>query len=249
MKIRIMVWLIAACLLMICCPAAAQQALPQKVVYLTFDDGPKEDTPELLALLDELDVPTTFFFVGTYVRAFPEHAKKVLDAGHAVGCHSMSHSYGYLKENPGAMAGDIAGFMKTMRAAVGEAFDTDLYRFPGGSVGYPPRVLGDVVRAGFSWFDWNAMTADTHAGMEEQDLYDYAVKTSGNQDVIILLMHEGKRHTREALVRLVDYYRENGYAFRVLATDAQEREILARCGANMMLPKQQETTDAEGEAL
>lgn len=245
MKVRLMAWLLAACALLACCPAFAQEAPPQRVVYLTFDDGPKKDTPELLALLEELDVPATFFFMGMSIRAYPDHAKMVVDAGYPVGCHSMGHTPSYLKENPGIMATEISRFMKLMREVAGESFDTDIFRFPGGSSSYPQRVKRDVVREGFAWFDWNAMTADTHAGMKTQDFYDYAVKTSGDQDVIILLMHEGKSRTRDILPQLVDYYRQNGYAFRVLATDAQEREILARCGAAMALPELPESTEGE----
>lgn len=248
---RMMVLLLALCALLMCAAALAQEealeALPQKVVYLTFDDGPKKDTPELLALLEELDVPATFFFMGMSVKAYPEHAKMVVDAGYPVGCHSMGHTPSYLVENPGIMATEIKRFMKLMREVAGESFDTDIFRFPGGSSSYPQRVKRDVVNAGFAWFDWNAMTADTHAGMKTQDFYDYAVKTSGKQEVIILLMHEGKSRTRDILPQLVDYYRENGYVFRVLSTDAGEREILARCGAAMMLPETEEAQAQEGE--
>ena len=51
-------------------PAGAQDPAepPQKVVYLTFDDGPKADTPELLAVLEALDVPATFFLMGRACR-------------------------------------------------------------------------------------------------------------------------------------------------------------------------------------
>ena len=58
--------------------AWAEEDKPRRVVYLTFDDGPKKDTPELLKVLDDLDVPATFFLVGAGVRAFPENAKLIL---------------------------------------------------------------------------------------------------------------------------------------------------------------------------
>ena len=84
-----------ALLLLLCmalpCAAAAAQADARRVVYLTFDDGPKKDTPELLDALEALDVPATFFLVGLGVRAFPEYARQIVQAGHAVGCHTMGH--------------------------------------------------------------------------------------------------------------------------------------------------------------
>ena len=116
--------------------ACAEEAQTQRVVYLTFDDGPKKDTPELLALLEELDVPATFFLVGLSVRAFPEYAKMIVDAGYTVGCHSMTHSYSRLKSGTDYVGRDLTRFTELMRETVGEDFSTDLYRFPGGSSSY-----------------------------------------------------------------------------------------------------------------
>ena len=61
-------------------PTDADPSAP-KYVALTFDDGPKKDTPELLETLSELDVPATFFLVGLGVRAFPEYARQIVQAG------------------------------------------------------------------------------------------------------------------------------------------------------------------------
>ena len=110
----------------------AQQA--RRVVYLTFDDGPKQDTPELLALLDELDVPATFFLVGMSVRAFPENARLILEAGHVIGCHGMNHAPSMFKESTGSTRRELTRFTNTMRELVDPDFSTDLFRFPGGSI-------------------------------------------------------------------------------------------------------------------
>lgn len=79
------------------CAGMAEQTEARRVVYLTFDDGPKKDTPELLETLSELDVPATFFLVGLSVRAFPEYAKQIVQAGYAVGSHTMAHSIGRIQ--------------------------------------------------------------------------------------------------------------------------------------------------------
>lgn len=234
-------WMAAclAALLLALMPAAALGE-HEKVVYLTFDDGPKKDTPELLALLEELDVPATFFFMGLSVRAFPEYARQVVEAGYPVGCHSMGHKPSVLKENASFVKTDIERFKKTMRELADASFDTDLYRFPGGSSSYPSSVRRAVVEAGCAYFDWNGMTGDTLPNMNAQDLYQYALKTAGQDEVIILLMHEGKPRTREILPQLVEHFARQGYEFRALSTDETEREILARCPASMRLPQARE---------
>ena len=236
---RILSLLLALCLLLpaLACAEDAQET-PRRVVYLTFDDGPKKDTPELLALLGELDVPATFFLVGLSVRAFPEYAKMIVDAGHAVGCHSMSHSYSRLKSGTDYVGRDLVRFTDLMRETVGEDFSTDLYRFPGGSSSYASRTKTFVRDQGYAWFDWNVMTGDAqYTFKSEQEMLDYTLSQVRGQDVIILLMHEAKERTRRILPELVAYFRENGYEFRALSTGGEDRAILANCGARMMLPE------------
>jgi len=172
------VFCVVLCLLLSLSVGCAQEqleSLPEKVVYLTFDDGPKADTPELLALLNELDVPATFFFMGACVRRYPEYAGKVLEAGHSVGCHTMAHTYSLLKESAVYVKHDIGRFLTVMQELVDPAFSTDLYRFPGGSRNYAFHIKQAVIDEGFSWFDWNSLTGDAHAGMTLEDHYDRPV--------------------------------------------------------------------------
>lgn len=234
---RILSLLLALCLAL---PALAlcEETGPQRVVYLTFDDGPKKDTPELLAVLGELDVPATFFLVGLSVRAFPEYAKMIVDAGYTVGCHSMTHSYSRLKSGTDYVGRDLARFTELMRETVGEDFSTDLYRFPGGSSSYASRTKSFVRDQGYAWFDWNVMTGDAqYTFKSDQAMLDYTLSQVRDQDVIILLMHEAKERTRRILPELVATFRENGYEFRALSTGEEDRAILSRCGAHMMLPE------------
>lgn len=234
---RMLALLLSALLLLPALALGEEEAAPRRVVYLTFDDGPKKDTPELLALLEELDVPATFFFMGLSVEAFPEHAKMVVDAGYPVGCHTMSHSYKRLKESTGYIERDIGRFIDTMREYADPDFDTDLYRFPGGSSSYAKKSKEFVKNLGYAWFDWNAMNGDAHYTFKnDREMINYTLKTSGQEDVIILLMHEGKVRTRRTLPTIVQHYRDNGYEFRVLSTSEEDREILKNCPARMMLP-------------
>ncbi len=237
---RRLCWLSALCLalgLMLPCAGMAEEAQARRVVYLTFDDGPKKDTPELLEELSELDVPATFFLVGLSVRAFPDYAKQIVQAGYAVGSHTMAHSIGRIQEDEGFVLRDLQRFEKTMREEVDESFSTDLFRFPGGSTAYKPRVKALVRDAGYAWFDWNTMTGDAqYSFSSDREMLDYTLGQTEGKDVIILLMHEGKARTRRILPELVAHFREAGYEFRALSTGEEDREILSRCGAHMMLP-------------
>lgn len=63
----------------------------QKVVAITFDDGPSENVDQLLPLLKKYDVKATFFLIGNDMEKHPEEAKKIVDAGHQIGNHTYSH--------------------------------------------------------------------------------------------------------------------------------------------------------------
>lgn len=216
--------------------AVTAQEAPKKYVYLTFDDGPKEDTPELLKLLEELDVPATFFFVGAKVHHFPEMARLVYEKGYTIGCHSYYHSYNRLRDRE-YLRKDYNKFLAIMREIVDPAFDTKLYRFPGGSTSYPARTRRFVANElGLAWFDWNAMTNDTAANKTSEDLYRYAVRGAADEEVVILLAHEGIYRTREMLPKLVQYFRDRNFEFRTLSLEEEELAILARSTAKMMLP-------------
>ena len=73
----------------------------EKIIALTFDDGPNEPyTSQILDILDESNVKSTFFMVGNCIRRYPEIAKRVLAAGHSVGNHTVSHQFkNYFKAN------------------------------------------------------------------------------------------------------------------------------------------------------
>lgn len=64
----------------------------EQVVALTFDDGPSEYTPEVLALLEKHNVKATFFCIGQQLEKHPGMAEKIIAAGHSIGNHSYSHS-------------------------------------------------------------------------------------------------------------------------------------------------------------
>ena len=69
-------------------PKSSQE---QKVLYLTFDDGPSEYTGELLDLLAKHNMKATFFMLDTEMKRNPEIVKRIVSEGHAVGVHGVTH--------------------------------------------------------------------------------------------------------------------------------------------------------------
>lgn len=63
----------------------------QKVVALTFDDGPTKNVDQIIPLLRKFDAQATFFLIGNEIEKNPDEAKKIVDAGYQVGNHTYSH--------------------------------------------------------------------------------------------------------------------------------------------------------------
>ncbi|MBD7938956.1 MULTISPECIES: polysaccharide deacetylase family protein [Cytobacillus] len=64
----------------------------EKVVALTFDDGPTQNVDQILPLLQQYDAKATFFLIGQDIEKFPEETKAIIEAGHQVGNHTFSHA-------------------------------------------------------------------------------------------------------------------------------------------------------------
>lgn len=64
----------------------------KKVVALTFDDGPTDNTNQILQLLEEYNAKATFFLIGTGIKKYPEEARSIAESGHQIGNHTYSHN-------------------------------------------------------------------------------------------------------------------------------------------------------------
>lgn len=66
----------------------------KKVIALTFDDGPNEPyTSQIVDFLNSQNIKATFFEVGKMVKRYPEITKIIVDSGHVVANHSLSHEF------------------------------------------------------------------------------------------------------------------------------------------------------------
>lgn len=161
------------------------------------------DTPtdELLALLDELNIKATFFMTGSFVLDFPEAAKKIRDAGHEIGCHSLSHPH-LLDYHLDMRFKQVRRNVEIIRETLG--VNPRLFRPPFGefdvTISAPARAEGMEICLwsidSHDW-DWN-FTPDR---VLKQVTTDVGPGT-------IILFHLDGYHTIDVLPEAVAYYRE-----------------------------------------
>ena len=191
----------------------------ERVIYLTFDDGPGPYTRQVLEILEKYDAKATFFVLNTDdVDVIQDIAK----AGHAIGIHSMTHDYQEVYASPEAFFHDLLSMQQLIREKAG--VETYLMRFPGGSSNtvsrFNPGIMTYLTQAvednGFCYFDWNVDSDDSGGARSKEKVYENVVAGVKDRKTAIVLMHEVKKYTVEALEQILIWGREKGYEFRSL---------------------------------
>ena len=187
----------------------------QKVVGLTFDDGPTKNVDDIIALLKKYDIKATFFLIGNEMEENPEEAKKLVEEGHQIGNHTYSHHRMILK-SPSFIKEEIEKTDDLIREA-GYSRDID-FRPPNGKkmVGLP-YYLSKHDRDTIMW-DIEPDTFYTDA----DDKIDY-VNDNVTPGSIILMhaMYDKSGEELKALEAIIQSLADQGYAF-VTVNELQE---------------------------
>lgn len=180
----------------------------EKVVALTFDDGPwLQSTSEILDILKKNKIKGTFFEIGQNIKSYPELTKRVVAEGHVIGNHTWHHWYHYM--NPQAAAFEINSTSDLIYQTTG--VKTNLFRPPGGIM---RNGVGDYARnKKYAIVMWSADSVDYSRPAVPRLIRNVMreAKPGG-----IVLMHDGggnRSHTVEALPEIISIFRKQGYRF------------------------------------
>jgi peptidoglycan/xylan/chitin deacetylase (PgdA/CDA1 family) len=200
-----------------------RQATPangEKLVALTFDDGPwKGTTEQVLEILKQYNIKATFFLVGQQVQAHPEVAKKVVAAGHALGNHSWTHPIRNIDTLTAAQ--EIGNTTRIIYETTG--VKTTLVRPPGGNlegqmIPYAKQQNNTIVL-------WSADSSDYYVSTPL--IIDNVL--SNTRPGGIILLHDGggdRAQTIQALPQIITTLLHQGYKFvtvpELLAKQAKE---------------------------
>ena len=192
------------------------------IVYLTFDDGPSEYTSKLLDILKKYDVKVTFFVTGYGSDAI---IKREFNEGHTVALHSMSHDYAKIYRNEKAYFDDLNLVKARVERITGTA--PTIIRFPGGSSNTVSRrydggthimslLTRRVEEEGYHYFDWNVASGDAGETTSTEVVYKNVTNGMRTHDVSVILQHDTKNFSINAVERIIQFGLENGYTFKAL---------------------------------
>jgi peptidoglycan-N-acetylglucosamine deacetylase len=186
-------------------------------VALTFDTehpgrpSPPGVTESILATLDREAMRATFFLQGRWVRAYPGLARRVAEAGHAIGNHSHHHAPmdAFTDE---WLRRDVREAEETIQAAAG-VDPRPWFRCPFGSGMEDPRVLGLLDELGYVHVGWDVDPQDWEEGRTAEELSTSVLEGVAEHEEAIVLLHGWPGVTAEALPQLIDSLRDAGAEF------------------------------------
>ena len=184
----------------------------QKVVALSFDDGPDQRfTPLILNILNKYDVKATFFLLGTRVQTYPNIARRIYNEGHVIGNHTYWHPQ-LTKTGVKNMIWEIEKNEKAILSITN--VKTNLFRAPYGALN--EQLVKQLEELGYRGAGWSVDSEDW------KSLSSAKIKQNILNNIhpgAIILMHSAGHWTQDltgtvlALNELIPYLKEEGYTF------------------------------------
>lgn len=191
-----------------------------KTVYLTFDDGPGAYTEKLLGYLDRYGVKATFFVTNQFPR-YQHLIKESYNRGHKIAIHTLTHQWSVYNSVDSFMA-DFNGIQNVILEQTGK--ETNIFRFPGGTnnaiskshcKGIMTQLSNLLTEQGYTYFDWNVDCNDSRDKDSQRIITDTISQISRKSNAVVL-MHDIKNQTVEAVPAIIEHCLQNGYTFKTL---------------------------------
>lgn len=183
-------------------------------------------------ILKKNNVHGTFFLVGKSINE--SHAgviHQILNDGNAIANHSFSHDYKTLYPgrvcDPQIIKKEVELTNQRLQKILGKDFKAKVFRYPGGHMSWDNTDQADLALSSIDvqWIDWNTLVGDAEKRSERpttiEGQVEYVKKNldkNKNTKIAVVLAHDskGKELTVEALPKVIDYFKSNGYKFGVL---------------------------------
>ncbi|MBV8887747.1 MAG: polysaccharide deacetylase family protein [Chroococcidiopsidaceae cyanobacterium CP_BM_RX_35] len=179
-----------------------------KAIALTFDDGPwPKSTEQILGILQQHNIKSTFFWIGQNVKNYPQLAQKVVADGQTVGNHTWHHWYRHMDR--AAAASEIERTAAVIFETTGVR--TSIFRPPGGILSNGPADYAKTHQYGVVM--WSADSEDYNRPSVPRLVKNVLSRAKSGG---IVLMHDGggdRSHTVEALPLIIAALTKSGYRF------------------------------------
>ncbi|MBN1462262.1 MAG: polysaccharide deacetylase family protein [Paludibacteraceae bacterium] len=178
----------------------------EKVIYLTFDDGPTpEVTTKVLDILDAYNIKASFFCIGQNVINYPEIYQLLISKGHTVGNHTHSHLKGFEVSNE-------EYFANVKEAS--KYIHSQYFRPPYGRI---KRSQLRALQKDYTVVLWDLITRDYNANLSNEYILRNIKRLKRNGSIVVF--HDSKKAEKRLLAVLpeaIKYWIQQGYTFKKL---------------------------------
>ncbi len=176
---------------------------PDKVIYLTFDDGPIPTlTPWVLDELEKVNAKATFFCVGENAHKHPEILTETINRGHVIGNHTYNHLHGWKTAKTTYCRNVLkAGFQ----------LKTKLFRPPYGKLSFGQY---ETLKKHYKIIMWSVLTKDYDQKTNPKQCLQRSLKAKSGDIVLFHDNIKARKNLEYALPRFLKHYTELGFEFR-----------------------------------
>lgn len=190
------------------------QNTDEKILYLTFDAGYENgNTPAILKALKKHQVSATFFVVGSYITQNPELILQILEEGHTIGNHTMTHPDMSQISTEEAFQKELFSVEEAYKKVTGQNMPR-FYRPPRGI--YNHENLSMAKKLGYATFFWSLAYVDWDPKAQPTPEEAYQKLLSRIHPGAIVLLHSTSSTNAQILDTLLTKWKEMGYHFKTL---------------------------------
>lgn len=202
--------------------ALSEHGVQDYRAYLTFDDGPCENTLNVMDILDEYQIKATFFVNGAESELARTVYRRIVEDGHVLANHTYSHVYKTIYESWDHFYEEVIKLEACVREQTGYEVEP-IIRFPGGSNCGKEATMKEIKRhldeLGYRYFDWNVSGEDAiYSYVPGSDIYRNVVKYVDGKNIAVILLHTTNKtdETVRVLPDIIQYLQQEGYSFHTL---------------------------------
>lgn len=189
----------------------------EKVLYLTFDDGPTPGiTNWTLNQLKSYNAKATFFCIGKNIAEHPKIYQKIIDHNHTIGNHTNNHLNGFKTESS-AYIENIQEFEESVKNVTKTTFqNSTFFRPPYGKLKL--EQAKKIRKKGYKIIMWDVLSADFDTTITAQECLNNVIKNTKNGSIIVF--HDSLKSQEKlkfVLPEVLGYYSEKGYSFKAIS--------------------------------
>ena len=186
----------------------------EKVLYLTFDAGYENGyTETILDILKKHDVKAAFFLVGNYLQKNADLVRRMVEEGHVVGNHTMTHPDMSAITDKEAFQKELTDLENLFREITGKELPK-FYRPPQGI--YSEDNLKLAKELGYKTVFWSLAYKDWENNNQPTADYAFAKLLPRTHNGAIILLHSTSKTNAEVLDELLTRWKADGYRFETI---------------------------------